>query len=267
MMGDMGSIGTRACLVAALVSTAACRETRVDFVAEQAFIDLERDSGEVVLGSGASVHVRTRAYAGFTVRAAGLVQGDRVEPIEDTGRIVVRGRLEVEVDASVDLSVGAFDGPVDTVEHEFSTEIGSFDPFLLGESVTVVLGLPVKDIIRARILPGVFLVLETAPGTFIPTFEGVCLEVEGDAVQYTGMIAIEPDIRYQASIEVAVPLGGVDIIGPVGIELDFPPLVSLPLDLGTFSMSSGAPVQGVQPCDGVEPMATFSDGGESSSGG
>lgn len=250
-------------LLAVLVSLAgACREeTRIDFVAEQPWIDVERDSGEVVIGSGASVHVVTQAHAGHTVRASGLVKGSRVVPIEDTGSIVVEGHFDLEVSASVDLTVGSFSGPVDAPPFDFEVEIASFDPFLLGESVTVVGGMPAKEVVRAPLLPGVFLVLETAPGSFIPTFEGVCLEVADGAAQYTAMIAIEPDFRYLASVEVAAPFGGIDVIGPVGIELDFPPLVLQAIDLGTYSMSSGAPVEDVQPCDAVDPTGDGSSSG------
>lgn len=250
LMGRSVGVG----LVAAIVSLSACREpTRVDFVAEQAWIDVDRDSGEVVIGAGASVHVVTQAYAGYTVHAAGLVKHGQLEPIEGSGSIVVEGHFDLEVSASVDLEVGSFSGPVDAPPFDFEVEIASFDPFLVGESVTVVGGMPAKEIMRAPLLPGVYLVLETAPGSFIPTFEGVCLEVEGGAVQYTGMIAIEPDFRYLASIEIVVPLAGTEVIGPVGIELDFPPLVLQEIDLGTFSMSSGEPVEGVQPCSEVDP--------------
>lgn len=264
--GGVGSIGTRASLVAVLLSTVACRETRVDFAAEHAWIDVDRDSGDVVLGSGASIRVQTQAFAGYTVRASGLAKkrGSRLEPIEDSGSIVVEGHFDLEVSAAVDLPVGSFSGPVTAPPFDFEVEIAAFDPFLIGESVTVIGGMPAKDIMRAPLFPGVFLVLETAPGSFIPTFEGVCLEIEGGAVQYTGMIAIEPDFRYIAYIEIVVPLAGTEVIGPVGIELDFPPLVLQALDLGTFSMSSGDPVEGVQPCGEVD--AATDAGSEAGSG-
>lgn len=258
-----------ACLAAALAVLPACRETRIDFEAEHAWIDVDRDSGDVVLGSGASIRVLTQAFAGYRVRASGLAKRDgRLEPIEDSGSIVVEGHFDLEVSAAVDLAVGSFSGPVDAPPFDFEVEIAAFDPFLLGESITVVGGMPAKDIMRAPLLPGVFLVLETAPGSFIPAFEGVCLEIEGDAVQYTGMIAIEPDFRYIAYIEVVVPLAGTEVIGPVGIELDFPPLVLQDLDLGTYSMRSGAPVDGVQPCGAVDGATEAgSEAGESGGSG
>lgn len=262
--GSARSVGTG--LLVVLASLSACREeTRIDFVTEQAWIDVDRDSGDVVIGSGASVRVVTQAYAGYTVRASGLVKGSRVVPIEGTGSIVVEGHFDLEVSASVDLTVGSFSGPVDAPPFDFEVEIASFDPFLLGESITVVGGMPVKQVVRTRLLPGVFLVLETAPGSFIPTYEGVCLETAEGAAQYTARIAIEPDFRYLASVEVAAPLGGIDIIGPVGIELDLPPLVLQSLDLGTYSTSSGQPVDGLQPCDGGGGSGD-SDGGSSDGG-
>lgn len=269
-----------ACLAIASLSLSACRdvsETRIDFSAQQAVLDVDIDSGDVVVGTGATVRMQTHAYAGYTVRAAGLVRDGELEPIVDSGEITVEGRFALDLSATLDLPQGSFAGPVDSLEYELETVIGAFDPFLLDQTITVPLGIPAQATLRFPIigLPGVDLVLEYATGQFLPTFGGVCLRREGDVVQYTGSIVIEPDIRHIVSIEIAVPFSEPQVIGPVGVEMDFPPLVSHPLDLGTYSVSSGALVEGVFPCGEVDPaepvvstsMSPTDDGGGSGESG
>jgi hypothetical protein len=188
--------------------------------------------------------------------------------------MLLSASFALDIYADIDLPVGQFNGLVKSVDVAFEAEIGSFDPFLIDQPVTLLGGLPAEGEIRAPVLglPGVEVVVELAGGGLVPTFEGVCVAQEGDAVQYTGLVKLEPDLRYLYSIEISIPFTDPEVIGPVGLEADVGAAFVHELDLGTFSVDSGAPIEGVFPCGEVDASppavtgAALTAGGDESGG-
>lgn len=242
----------------ALALSSGCRDddfgVPVDFEAEQAVFDLRLDSGDVEIGPGASTRIETQAVAGYRISASGRTRNGSFEPILGSGAMELFATFTLDLTATLDLPQGSFSGPLESVDVEFDVDIGNFDPFLVGQPVTLLAGLPAERVIRVPVigLPGVEYVVDLAGGGLLPTFEGVCMRREGDAVQYTGLVKLEPDIRYLTSVEITIPFGGTTVIGPVGIDADLPAAFMHPLDLGTFSVDSGLPIADVFPCGEVE---------------
>jgi hypothetical protein len=264
------------CLGATLLLSACRDEGRplIDFEVEQAlYADEEVEPDATELAPGAVVGLRTRANVDYRVRAPGEVVGDEVIGDDGRGRIRISGTFEIVPAVELDLSGATVSGSVDPFEFDFKTDEGEFDPFVVGETITMDLAMPDDDEQRDPIddVPGIAveLVIDGAPGVFHVTYQGVCLEREGDAIQYTGLITIVPDIRYAVSIQIAIPFVGTETIGPVEIPVPLPSLVAEPIDFGTFSVKTRRSLEGVAPCAGMElpPAEDTGDTGSGSDGG
>lgn len=283
----MGVMGVRcrtlmmARLGVGLLLASACRgDARpiIEFQAEEPlYVEEDVETGDVELGPGASVGLRVRATADYHVVATAEVVAGELVPDADGGQIQLSGHFEIVPNVELDLASGTASGAVESFEHDFRTDRARFEPFAVGESISLELSMPENKAERRALasIPfvAVELVLDPAPGRFDVTYEGVCLHEEGDAVQYTGRISIDPDIRYAATIEIAVPFAGTQTFGPVEIPVDLPPLEAQAIDLGTYSLTSRRAVEGVEPCAGMDaepdPEETGPDetgGGSSSTG-
>ena len=250
------------CAAGAMTLSACKDEGRpvIDFEVEAPLYDNDEIMSETVdLAGAGSIALRAQAAIDYRVVATAEVVEDELIPDPEGGRIRISGTLTLDPDVEVDTADAFGIGIIDEIEHDFDTDEARFEPFAVGETLELTLAMPQDDPKRRPVadipLVAVELVLDPAPGSFAVTYQGACLHREGDAVQYTARISIEPDVRYDASIEIAVPFAGTSTFGPVQVAIPLEPLQDQFLDLGTYSVMSRKHMEGVQPCEGMDVTA------------
>lgn len=229
----------------------------IDFEVEAALYDDEQIESETVdLAGAGTIALRATAAIDYRVVASAEVVADDLVPEPEGGRIRISGVLALDPDIEVDTADAFGIGVIERIEHDFETEEARFEPFAVGETLELYLAMPQDDAKRRPVadipLVAVEIVLDPAPGSFAVTYQGGCYHREGDAVQYTARISIEPDVRYDATLEIGVPFAGVSTFGPVQIVIPLEPLQDQFIDLGTYSVSSREPVDGAKPCEGMD---------------
>lgn len=249
----------QAALLSCLVATAACatdepgadeqERARIEFAESiPAFTSVEVDSGPVEVAEGVTMRTVTTFDTSFDLEAAGIVRGERVDPIDDTGAISAHGQVEVQVFATVTLPGYEFDGLAGTQTFEVDTEISRFDPFLIDDPR--ILGLDIPSEYEVRIDPkgglGLAFIVELSLGLY-PTYEGTCLQVDDatQSAQYTMRLQPVGDLKYLYGVELVTPLGSSPR-GSIGVDLDFSEL-GTEVDMGTYSLDDGQPVD-AKPC-------------------
>ncbi len=237
---------------------AACADTndagadrgRIDFSASIPALEaVEVDSGPVEVADGVSMRTVATFETFWDIEASGVARGQTVEPIDDTGSISARGQLTIDVYATVTLPGEEFDGLAGTRTLDIETEVSSFDPFLIDEPQ--ILGMDLPSELEVRVDPasgfGLAFVVEVGMA-LVPTYEGVCLGVDqaAEAAQYTVLLQPFGDFKYLYAVELVTPVDRTRL-GAVGVDLDFSDL-GVEVDLGTYSLDDGEPVQGSTPC-------------------
>ncbi len=249
------------------VSLAGCKDDGrpvIDFEIEAPLYDDDEVMSETVdLDGAGTIALRAQAALDYRVVATAEVIEDALVPDPEGGRIRVSGTLTLDPDVEVDTADAFGIGLIDSIEHEFDTQEARFEPFAVGETLELQLAMPQDDPKRRPVgdipLVAIELVLDPAPGSFAVTYEGACLHREGDAVQYTARISIEPDVRYDASIEIGVPFAGTSTFGPVQVAIPLEPLQDQFLDLGTYSVMSRKQIDDAKPCEGMDATAPEDD--------
>ena len=258
----MPSISEPRCLpailsVAGLLVLPACADdddsaVQLDFARSiPALQTIEIDSGLVPVADGIEVRTVTTFEASWEFAASGVVHDDAwIEAIEGTGEIGLVGNATIELYADISRPGEEFEGLVGTQTFSVTTNIATFDPFLIDDPM--LLGLDLPGEIEARFDPpsGTGLAFVVEGGVFMaPTYEGRCLEQDPQTqrAQYTMDILPVGDFKYILAAEFVTPFTR-DRFAEIGIESDFGSDETA-VDLGTLSTVDGSPVDGSGPCD------------------
>lgn len=210
----------------------------------------EHDTGFVPEAGPASIRARASATAALVVDAEGLADATELTPVEGSGLLQVEAGLSLELSARVDTSGIEWEGVVDTFEYGIEPAEAAFEPFLLGESVSVSSPLPASEIARVPVgaIPGATLIASIEGGAVDTSFSGVCATVADGVAQYTGTSTIEGTVDLAATLEIDVPLLGTESFGPFSFPVPIP-ASTMALDLGSFTVADGTPVD-ASPCAG-----------------
>lgn len=224
----------------------------------------ERDTGFVPEASPASIRVVTSANATFMATASATAQGDVLMPVAGSGTLTQELNLSLEVSARLVTGALDYEGVVDTVEYGGEATSTTFEPFLLGESVVLESPLPPAELATLPIpsVPGATLQISLTGGTVSTTYAGECAAVADGVAQYTATATVEGVVELSGSVEVDVPLVGVETFGPFPVDVPIPPLQTL-VDLGSLSSETGMAAEGM-PCAGGGHTATETDGAHTS---
>ncbi|MBV1858950.1 MAG: hypothetical protein KUG77_11105 [Nannocystaceae bacterium] len=238
-------------LVPGCGSTAAPEPVTLDFQGERDLLDgFEQDSGFLPAGSPAAIRVVAGATASLAATAQATAVGDTLTPVAGTGSLAMEAGLSLEVSARIDAAGVEYEGVVETFEYAIEPAMTSFEPFSIGETVTLQSALPPGELARVPVpsVPGATLVLDIAGGQVNAAYSGVCATAMGGVAQYTAEAVIDGTIAIEGTIELEI-LVLSETFGPFSIEVPIPATTTT-LDLGTFSTADGTAADG-SPCDGV----------------
>lgn len=161
------------------------------------------------------------------------------------------GTATVELYATVTIPGHESDGLVGTETVDITTNVSRFDPFLIDDPY--VLGLDIPSEIELRFDPasgtGLAFVIEMR-FNMLPTYEGKCVGIDQTAgtAQYTMHVQPIGDLGYNFAAELVSPVGR-NRLGEALLGLDFSELGD-EIDMGTYSVEDGAPLDGPGPCEG-----------------
>lgn len=241
---------------------------RLLFSAERDLLEgFEHDTGFVPESGPASIRARASATATLMVDAEGTADATSLTPVDGSGSLRVEAGLSFEISARVDTSGVEWEGVVDTFEYGIDPSAAAFEPFLLGDSVSVSSALPAAEFARVPLgaVPGATLIASVEGGTVETSFAGVCATVGDGAAQYTGVATIEGTVDLAASLEIEIPLLGTETLGPFAFPVPIP-ATTMALDLGSFSIPDGAAVD-ASPCTGATGTSGASDTNGETGGG
>ncbi|MGH1345906.1 MAG: hypothetical protein ACRBN8_30360 [Nannocystales bacterium] len=250
-------------LVPACGSTGPSAEpVTLDFRAENDLLaGFEQDSGFLPQGSPAAIRVVAGATAALVATAQATAVGDTLTPVSDTGSLAMEAGFTLEVSAKIDAAGVDYEGVIESFEYGIEPSMVSFEPFAVGESVTLESALPPSELARVPVpsVPGATLVVDITGGQVNTAYSGVCAVATGGLAQYTAEAVIDGTIQLEGTIELEL-LVVTETFGPYPIEVPIP-AVTTALDLGTFSTVDGTPAPG-SPCesagadtDAVDPTA------------
>lgn len=249
-----------ASLLSACGSTSSSGEpVNLEFRAEKDLLDgFEQDSGFLPAGSPASIRVVAGATAGLVAAAQATAAGDTLTPVEGSGSLSIEAAFSLEISARIDAVGVEYEGVVETFEYGIDPAMTTFEPFSIGETVTLESALPPGELARVPIpsVPGATLVVDIAGGQLNTAYSGACAVAMDGLAQYTGEAVIDGTLALEGTIE--IELGFVsESFGPFAIDVPIPATTTA-LDLGTLSTSDGMPADG-SPCDGVSGDTDTSD--------
>jgi len=240
------------CLVPACSSTDASSEpVTLDFRVENDLLDgFEQDTGFLPAASPAAIRVVAGATASLVATAQATATGDSLTPVAESGSVTMEAGFSLEVSAKIDAAGVDYEGVIETFAYGIEPAMVPFEPFAIGETVTLDSALPTSELARVPIpsVPGATLVVDIAGGQVNTAYSGVCAVAMGGLAQYTGQAVIDGTIQLEGTIELEL-LVVSETFGPFPIEVPIP-AVTTALDLGTFSTSDGMPAEG-SPCDGM----------------
>lgn len=254
-------------LVPACGSTGPSSEpVTLDFRAENDLLaGFEQDTGFLPAQSPAAIRVVAGATASLVAAAQATATGDTLTPVAESGLVTMEAGFSLEVSARIDAAGVDYEGVIETFEYGIEPAMTSFEPFAIGETVTLESALPPGELARVPIpsVPGATLVVDIAGGQVNAAYSGVCATAMGGLAQYTGQAVIDGSIQLEGTIELEL-LVVSETFGPFPIEVPIPAATTA-LDLGTFSTADGMPAEG-SPCDGmvgdtdtVDPTAASGD--------
>jgi len=223
----------------------------LEFRAEHDLLgSFEQDSGFVPEGAPAAIRVVATANAGLVAAAQAIASGDVLTPVEGSGTLSMDAGFSLEISARIDASGIEYEGVVETFEYGIDPAMTTFEPFALGESVTLSSPLPPGELARVPIpsVPGATLVVDIASGELDTTYSGVCATTMDGLAQYTAEAVIEGTLGLEGTIEVEIPIIGTETFGPFAVDIPIPATTAA-LDLGTLSTADGMPAMG-SPCAG-----------------
>ncbi|MGH1340042.1 MAG: hypothetical protein ACRBN8_00720 [Nannocystales bacterium] len=218
---------------------------------ERAFEPLEYDSGWVEVATGISVQLVASLETEVEQTATVLARGAELEPQPDSGTFLIRGTLDIELFADVDSNGQVFQGSLGTSSVSVESELATYDPFLIMESIVPLLNTQQPG--DATFKEGLLSYRVQNGFRILPTLEGVCVAVDEDreVMQYVNELAWE--VEYGPSIWVGLdtPLGAPSRLGEAGITFSAELTPPRQFDLGTHALDNGAAVDGVGPCGAV----------------
>ena len=238
-------------LVPACGSSAPSEPVTLEFRAENDLLDgFEQDSGFLPAQSPAAIRVVAGATASLVATAQATATGDTLTPVAESGSVTMEAGFSLEVSAMIDTAGVEYEGVIETFEYVIEPSMASFEPFAIGETVTLESALPPGELARVPIpaVPGATLVVDIAGGQVNAAYSGVCATAMGGVAQYTGQAVIDGTLQLEGTIELEL-LVVSETFGPFPIEVPIPAATTA-LDLGTFSTSDGMPAEG-SPCDGT----------------
>ncbi len=218
---------------------------------ERAFEPLEYDSGWVDVASGVSVQLVASLQTEVEQSAVVFARGDELEPEPGSGTFLVRGTLTIELFADVDANGEVFEGSLGTSSVTVETELATYDPFLIMESVVPLLNSQQPG--DATFGSGLLTYRVQNGFRFLPTLEGVCVALDEDrgVMQYVNELAWEVEYGPSVWVGIETPLGAPTTLGEAGITFSAEFTPPRQFDLGTYSLDNGAAVDGVGPCGEV----------------
>ena len=232
-------------------SGSSAEPVNLEFRAENDLLEgFEQDSGFLPAQSPAAIRVVAGATASLVATAQATATGDDLTPVAGSGSLAMEAGLSLEVSAKIDTAGVEYEGVIETFEYGIEPAMASFEPFAIGETVTLESALPPGELARVPVpsVPGATLVVDIAGGQINAAYSGVCAVATGGVAQYTGQAVIDGTVQLEGTIELEL-LVVSETFGPFSIEVPIPPATTA-LDLGTLSTSDGTPAEG-SPCDGM----------------
>ena len=229
----------------------------------------EQDSGFQPAGSPAAIRVVAGANAALVATASAMASGDTLTPVAGSGSLSMEAGFSLEISARIDAAGVEYEGVVETFEYGIDPATTMFEPFAIGETVTLETALPPGELARVPVpsVPGATLIVDIAGGQVNTAYSGTCAAAIGGAAQYTGEAVIDGTLQLEGTIEIEL-LVTSETFGPFAFEVPIPASTT-ELDLGTFSVSDGMPTEG-SPCDGAgsdtDTSGTTAASGESTRG-
>ncbi len=251
-------MNTRVLCIALALFVPACGSTgsssdpvNLEFRAENDLLEgFEQDTGFLPAQSPAAIRVVAGATASLVATAQATANGDTLTPVAESGSLAMEAGFSLEVSARIDAAGVEYEGVIETFEYGIDPAMTSFEPFAIGETVTLESALPRGELARVPIpsVPGATLVVDIAGGQINAAYSGVCAVAMDGVAQYTGQAVIDGTLQLEGTIELEL-LVVSETFGPFPIEVPIPAATTA-LDLGSFSTSDGLPAEG-SPCDGM----------------
>ena len=245
----------------------------LQFESTQAFLPgLDVDTGWLPEGSPAAVRATVTSSGELTVQAQATTDGTTLTPVPASGSLTFGGGLSMEVSARIDAAGVQYEGVVESFEYAIDTVSETFEPFAIGEPVSVTTMLPAQELGEVPIpsVPGATLRMEVTGGEVTNAFSGTCAEAADGFGQYAGETTVSGTVACAATIVIEVPLVGGEEFGPFAFDVPIPQVVT-PVDLGTRSLTTGEEAMAMGPCDvsagGTDPTAATSGAMDSSGDG
>ncbi len=232
----------------------------LQFQATQAFLPgLNVDTGWLPEGSPASVRATVTSSGDLTVVAQATTDGASLTPVAGSGALSFGGGLSLEISARIDAAGVQYEGVVESFAYAIEPASETFEPFAIGEPVSVTTMLPAQELGEVPIpsVPGATLRMEVTGGEVTNAFTGTCADAADGLGQYTGETTVSGTVACAATIVIEVPLIGGEEFGPFAFDVPIPE-VTTAVDLGTRSLTTGEEVTEGGPCDGAAAATSAS---------
>jgi hypothetical protein len=211
--------------------------------------------------------------AAFSVSAAGTVavsagaapSGSSSEPtlsgLPERGTLEVEGGFALEGQLVIDVTGASYEGPIPGIE-DLEIDVAAqttFDPFALGEAVSVRAEIPPTRLPSIPLPGGIpgSLVLHVSEGSFLDvSLSGLGACVEGDEARYEVEIDRAGTLVISPSVEIEIPLLGTETFEIPELSVDLglgSSELAMTAAIGTFGArpAQGDHVEGT--CSGVGP--------------
>ena len=237
----------------------------VEFSVTEDFLpDYSYDTGYQPEDADAQVRAAATAQGSVTALATGVSDGGELQGVSGSGLLEVSGELALEITANILVTpINEEDIAIETLGYAIPEASIEFDPFLIGDEITLDVDLPPDEILNTPVpgAPAANLVLSVESGELDVTFRGTCARVDEGVAGFKGETETQGYVDLAAEIVVNNPIGDDLEFGPFEIELEIPSL-GAELDLGAWNLADGTPAEGVDVCaDGAN-----GDGGDNGNG-